>query len=54
MGGDVIVELAEQSIANVYDYTYALDFLRVGEPVKVVFLRNGDRMEAQLTPEARE
>ena len=54
LGGDVIVELAEQSIANVYDYTYALDFLRVGEPVKVVFLRNGDRMEAQLTPEARE
>ena len=28
--GDIIVELAGQSITNIYDYTYALDLLKVG------------------------
>ena len=34
--GDVIVEIAGQTIANIYDYTYALDVLKIGQPVKVV------------------
>ena len=33
--GDVIVEIAGQTIANIYDYTYALDVLKIGEPAKV-------------------
>ena len=53
-GGDVIVELAGQSIANIYDYTYALDLLRVGQPASVVFVRDGERIEAELVPRARE
>ena len=53
-GGDVIVELAGRTIANIYDYTYALDLLKVGEPAAVVFIRNGERLESTLTPEARE
>ena len=28
--GDVIVEIGGQSIANIYDYTYALDVLKAG------------------------
>ena len=52
-GGDVIVELAGLTIANIYDYTYALDLLKVDEPASVVYMRDGDRMEAELTPEAR-
>ncbi len=51
--GDVIVEIAGQSIANIYDYTYALELLKVGQPVTVVYLRNGRRLETQLTPAAR-
>src|SRR5690606_15273423 len=51
--GDVIVEIAGQSIANIYDYTYALDLLKIGEPVKVVYMRDGERRETTLTPEAR-
>ena len=51
--GDVIVELSGQSIANIYDYTYALDLLRVGQPVSVVFMRDGERLETELTPQAR-
>ncbi len=52
--GDVIVAIAGQTIANIYDYTYALDLLRVGEPVTVVYLRNGQRHETTLTPTARQ
>ena len=53
-GGDVVVELAGQSIANIYDYTYALDLLRVGQVANVVFIRDGERIEAELVPRARE
>jgi len=51
--GDVIVEIAGQSIANIYDYTYALELLKIGQPVKVVYMRGGKRIETQLTPSAR-
>ena len=52
--GDVIVEIAGQSIANIYDYTYAIDMLELGEPAKVVYLRQGNRRETVLTPVARD
>jgi hypothetical protein len=51
--GDVIVEIAGQTIANIYDYTYALEVLKIGEPAKVVYRRNGERKETTLTPAAR-
>jgi hypothetical protein len=51
--GDLVVEFAGQSITNIYDYTYALDALKIGVPVKVIYLRNGERRETVLTPEAR-
>ena len=52
--GDIIVELAGQSITNIYDYTYALDLLKVGEPAAVAFMRDGERIETELVPESRE
>ncbi len=51
--GDVIVEIAGQTIANIYDYTYALELLKVGEPVTIVYLRGDLRRETTLTPGAR-
>ena len=51
--GDVIVQIGEQSIANIYDYTYALETLKIGEPVTVVYMRNGEKRETKLTPAAR-
>ena len=51
--GDVIVEIAGQSIANVYDYTYALDVMKADQAIKVVYLRNGEKRETMLTPRAR-
>lgn len=52
-GGDVIVEFAGQAIANIYDYTYALDDVKIGVPVEVVFVRDGHRHTVTLTPGAR-
>ena len=51
--GDVIIEIAGQTIANIYDYTYALEVLKIGEPAKVVYTRNGERRETTMTPGAR-
>jgi membrane-associated protease RseP (regulator of RpoE activity) len=51
--GDVIVEIAGQSIANIYDYTYALELLKVGEAVKIIYMRGTERRETMLTPGAR-
>lgn len=52
-GGDVIVEFAGQTIANIYDYTYALDAVKVDEPIEVVYMRDGERHTTTLTPRAR-
>ncbi len=51
--GDVVIQLGEQTIANIYDYTYALEALKVNQPVKVIYMRNGERRETTLTPGAR-
>jgi Zn-dependent M28 family amino/carboxypeptidase len=51
--GDVIIEIAGQSITNIYDYTYALELLKIGQPAKVVYMRDKDRRETTLTPAAR-
>jgi C-terminal processing protease CtpA/Prc len=51
--GDVIVEIAGQSITNIYDYTYALELLKIGQPAKVIYLRSGQKRETSLTPAAR-
>ncbi len=53
-GGDVIVGLAGQAVTNIYDYMYALDLLKVGEPSEVVFLRDGERLTTELIPRVRE
>ena len=52
-GGDVIVEFAGQKIANIYDYTYALDAAKIGKPVRMVVERDGKRLPITVTPEAR-
>ena len=51
--GDVIIEIAGQSIANIYDYTYALELLKIGQPAKVIYMRGTEKRETTLTPSAR-
>ena len=51
--GDVIIEINGQTITNIYDYTYALETLKIGQGVKVVYMRGTERRETTLTPAAR-
>jgi Tol biopolymer transport system component len=52
-GGDIIIKFGGQKITNIYDYTYALEAVKIGEPVEVVILRDGKQTTLKATPEAR-
>lgn len=52
--GDVITELAGRRIENIYDYTFAIDALKIGEEVKVVVQRDGKTIELKVTPRSRQ
>jgi Tol biopolymer transport system component len=52
-GGDVIVEFGGQKIANIYDYTYAMEAVKIGQPVSMIVLREGKRVSLTITAEAR-
>jgi C-terminal processing protease CtpA/Prc len=52
-GGDVIVEFGGQKVSNIYDYTYALDAAKIGKPMDLVVMRDGQRVKITITPEAR-
>lgn len=53
-GGDIVVTLAGKTVENIYDYTYIVGSLKIGEPVGIAVLRNGQRVELTITPESRE
>jgi len=53
-GGDVIVELAGRKIENIYDYTYAIEALKVGQPTKIVVMRDGKPLKLDIVPGSRE
>ena len=52
-GGDVIVHFAGKDITNIYDYTYALDAVKVGKPVSIEVLRKGKRVKLSIIPATR-
>jgi hypothetical protein len=52
--GDVIVELAGRKIENIYDYTYAIEALKIGQRVSIVVERSGKRVESYVVPGSRE
>jgi Tol biopolymer transport system component/Zn-dependent M28 family amino/carboxypeptidase len=51
---DVIVELAGKKIENIYDYTNAIEGLKIGEAVKMVVLRSDKRVALTITPASRD
>ena len=53
-GGDVIVELGGMKVENIYDYTYAIEALKIGEEIGIVVNRGGERVEMKITPAPRE
>ena len=50
---DVIVRLAGRKISNIYEYTYAIDSLKIGEPSPVVVRRGEQTLELEIVPELR-
>ncbi len=52
--GDVIIEFAGVMITNIYDYTAALAAIKIDVPVAVVYMRDGQRIETELIPRARQ
>ncbi|MDP6904460.1 MAG: PDZ domain-containing protein, partial [Verrucomicrobiota bacterium] len=51
--GDIVVQFGEKKINNIYDYTEALNDIKIGKPVKVVVMRKKKKVELTITPEAR-
>lgn len=52
--GDIIVEIAGRKIENIYDFTYALNALKVGQDAGISVLRGDARIDLTATPSARE
>ncbi|MCH2180604.1 MAG: M20/M25/M40 family metallo-hydrolase [Mariniblastus sp.] len=53
-GGDIIVELAGRKIENIYDFTYAIEALKIGQETTIAILREGKRLEMKVVPGSRE
>ena len=51
---DVIVELAGRKVENIYDYTYAIEALRVGQETDIVIQRKGEPIRLKVTPLSRQ
>ena len=51
--GDVIVEFGGKKITNIYDYTFALDVVKIDIPVTIKYVRDGEQKEISLTPRSR-
>ncbi len=52
--GDVIVKLSGKKIENIYDYTYAIDAVKIGVPTEIIVVRDGKEVTLSITPGSRE
>lgn len=52
--GDVIVELAGRKIENIYDYTYAIEALKVGQETSIKIQRGAEQLKLAVTPASRQ
>ncbi len=53
-GGDIIVEVAGRKVEDIYDYTYAIEALKIGEPVEMSVKRGDETVKLSITPTARD
>lgn len=54
LGGDIIVELAGQKIENIYDYTAAIDGLKINQETTIAVRRDDTRLELKIVPKSRQ
>lgn len=52
-GGDIMVKFGEKTVANIYDFMYAMNDHKPGDVVKVIVLRDGKEKEFDVTLESK-
>ena len=52
--GDIIVELAGRKIENIYDYTYAIDAVKIGQTTSIIVVRDNNKIEMEIVPGSRQ
>jgi len=50
---DIIIELSGRKIENIYDYTYAIEGLKVGSETEIVVQRASEDLRLKITPLSR-
>ena len=53
-GGDIIIKLAGRKIEDIYDYTYAIEALKIGQEVEIVVKRGEQTVPLKITPSSRD
>lgn len=53
-GGDIITQLGEKKIENIYDYTYAIETLKIDQPTKIQVQRGDKSLDLTVTPKSRD
>jgi hypothetical protein len=53
-GGDIILKLAGKEVKNIYDYTYLMGDLKIGEETEIVVKREGKEVVMKVTPQSRD
>jgi S1-C subfamily serine protease len=53
-GKDIIIELAGRKVENIYDYTYAIEALKVGQETEIVVQRGSETLRLKVTPLSRQ
>lgn len=52
--GDVIVGLGAKTIEDIYDYTAALDSIKIGEETDLIVERDGQKIQLKIIPGSRQ
>ncbi len=52
--GDIITKLAGKDIKNIYDYTYIMGVLKIGQETALEVMRDGKKVELKITPGSRD
>jgi S1-C subfamily serine protease len=51
---DIVIELAGRKVENIYDYTYAIEALKVGQETEIVVKRGSETLRMKVTPLSRQ
>lgn len=51
---DIVIELAGRKVENIYDYTYAIEALKVGQETEIVVRRGSETHRFKVTPQSRQ